>query len=170
MTVNAGDIPSDHWTQDREVGGRRIIGEGCHFIDLLRFLAGSPIVKYQAMMMGEAPGIEIRDDKVSITLAFEDGSFGTVHYLANGNKSFPKERLEVFCGGGILQLDNFRKLKGYAWPGFSKMNLWSQDKGNQACATEFVKAIREGKSSPISFEELIEVSRISIEIAESLEA
>lgn len=170
MTVNAGDIPSDHWTQDKAVGGRRIIGEGCHFIDLLRFLAGSPIVKFQAMMMGESPGVEIRDDKVSITLAFEDGSFGTVHYLANGNKSFPKERLEVFCGGGILQLDNFRKLKGYAWPGFNKMNLWSQDKGNQACAAAFVNAIREGKASPISFEELIEVSRISIEIAESLEA
>jgi len=169
MTVNAGAIPADHWTQDKALGGRRIIGEGCHFIDLLRFLAGSPITGYQAMMMGEAPGIEIRDDKVSITLSFADGSFGTVHYLANGNKSFPKERLEVFCGGGILQLDNFRKLKGYSWPGFNKMNLWSQDKGNQACATEFVSAVREGKSSPISFEELIEVSRISIEIAESLE-
>lgn len=169
MTVNAGAIPSDHWTQDKAVGGRRIIGEGCHFIDLLRFLADSPIAGYQAMMMGEAPGIEIRDDKVSITLAFEDGSFGTVHYLANGNKSFPKERLEVFCGGGILQLDNFRKLKGYAWPGFNKMNLWSQDKGNQDCATAFVSAIREGKASPISFEELMEVSRVSIEIAESLE-
>ena len=170
MTVNAGAIPSDHWTQDKAVGGRRIIGEGCHFIDLLRFLAGSPISGYQAMMMGEAPGVEIRDDKVSITLAFEDGSFGTVHYLANGNKSFPKERLEVFCGGGILQLDNFRKLKGYAWPGFNKMNLWSQDKGNQDCATAFVSAIREGRSAPISFEELMEVSRVSIEIAESLES
>ena len=168
MTVNAGAIPTDHWTQDKAVGGRRIIGEGCHFIDLLRFLAGSPITGYQAMMMGEAPGIEIRDDKVSITLAFEDGSFGTVHYLANGNKSFPKERLEVFCGGGILQLDNFRKLKGYAWPGFNKMNLWSQDKGNQACASAFVDSIREGNASPISFDELMEVSRVSIEIAESL--
>ncbi len=170
MTVNAGAITSDHWTQDKNIGGRRIIGEGCHFIDLLRYLAGSPISSYQAMMMGESPSVEIRDDKVSITLAFEDGSFGTVHYFANGNKSFPKERLEVFCGGGILQLDNFRKLKGYSWPGFNKMNLWSQDKGNQACAAGFVQAIREGKSSPISFEELMEVSRVSIEIAESLEA
>lgn len=169
MTVNAGDIPADHWTQDKAVGGGRIIGEGCHFIDLLRFLAGAPIVSYQAMMMGESAGLKIRDDKVSINLAFEDGSFGTVHYLANGNKSFPKERLEVFCGGGILQLDNFRKLKGYSWPGFSKMNLWRQDKGNQACATEFVQAVRNGKNSPISFKELIEVSKISIEIAESLQ-
>ncbi len=168
MTVNAGAIPADHWTQDKALGGRRIIGEGCHFIDLLRFLAGTPVTGYQAMMMGEAQGVEIRDDKVSISLSFEDGSFGTVHYLANGNKSFPKERLEVFCGGGILQLDNFRKLRGYSWPNFNKMNLWSQDKGNQACATEFVNAIRKSGVSPIAFEELIEVSKISIEIAESL--
>lgn len=168
MTVNAGDIPPEHWTQDKSVGGGRIIGEGCHFIDLLRFLAGAPIVKYQAMMMGEAAGVKIRDDKVSISLAFDDGSFGTVHYLANGNKSFPKERLEVFCGGGILQLDNFRKLHGYSWPGFSKMNLWSQDKGNQACASAFVNAVRKGQQSPISFDELIEVSKTSIHIAESL--
>jgi len=93
MTVNAGAIPADHWTQDRAVGGGRIIGEGCHFIDLLRFLAGSPIVSVQAMMMGETGGGAVRDDKVSFTLGFEDGSFGTVHYLANGHKSFPKERL-----------------------------------------------------------------------------
>ena len=170
MTVNAGSIPADHWTQDREVGGRRIIGEGCHFIDLLRFLAGAPINQYQATMIGEAPGIEVRDDKVSITISFQDGSFGTIHYLSNGNKSFPKERLEVFCGGGILQLDNFRKLKGFGWPSFNKMNLWSQDKGNQACASAFVDAIRQGNVSPVAFDDLMEVARVSIEIAKSLEA
>jgi len=161
-------IPAEHWTQDKALGGGRIIGEGCHFIDLLRFLAGASITGCQTMMIGEAPGIKIRNDKVSISLSFEDGSFGTIHYLANGNKSFPKERLEIFCGGGILQLDNFRKLRGYGWPGFNKMNLWSQDKGNQACAAAFVTAVNEGKSSPIAFDELIEVSRISIEISESL--
>ncbi len=62
-------------------------------------------------------------------MKFEDGSMGTVHYFANGPKSFPKERLEVFCNGAVLQLDNFRGLRGYDWPGFSKMNLWKQDKG-----------------------------------------
>ena len=169
MTVNAGAIPSDHWTQDRSVGGGRIIGEGCHFIDLLRYLAGAEIVSVQASMIGVANGVAIRDDKVSFTLSFADGSFGTVHYLANGHKSFPKERLEVFCGGRILQLDNFRILKGYGWPGFSRMNLWRQDKGQKACAAAFVDAIRKGEPAPIPFEEIMEVTRASFDIVELLE-
>ncbi|MDO9117854.1 MAG: bi-domain-containing oxidoreductase [Nitrospira sp.] len=168
MTVNAGNIPTEHWTQDRMIGGGRIIGEGCHFVDLLRFLAGSPIVSVQAMMMGAAARGTSRDDKATFTIEFADGSFGTVHYLANGHKSFPKERLEVFCGGRILQLDNFRKLQGYGWPGFKKMNLWQQDKGNAACAAAFIQAIREGTPSPIPFHELVEVSRATFDIMDSL--
>ncbi len=168
MTVNAGAIPADHWTQDINIGGRRIIGEGCHFIDLLRFLADSPIIKVQAMMLGDKAGIGIRDDKVTFTLLFENGSLGTVHYLANGDKSFPKERLEVFCGGRILQLDNFRKLRGFGWPGFKKMNLTRQDKGNSACAQEFIQAVKDGLASPIGFDELMEVTRISFDIMDLL--
>src|SRR5258705_9431702 len=109
MTVNAGAIPAEHWTQNRQQGGGRIVGEVCHFIDLLRFLAGSPIVGFDATAIGAAPG-GVRDDKSSITLRFGDGSVGTILYLANGHKSFPKERLEVFAAGQILQLDNFRRL------------------------------------------------------------
>lgn len=168
MTVNAGEIPPDHWTQDRVVGGGRIIGEGCHFVDLLRFLAGSPILSTQAMMMGQADGVQIRDDKVTITLSFEDGSFGTMHYLANGHKSFPKERLEVFCAGRILQLDNYRRLRGYGWPGFSKMNLWRQDKGNASCVAAFVDAIQERASSPIPFDQLAEVTNATFDIVDLL--
>lgn len=168
MTVNAGAIPPEHWTQDKAVGGGRIIGEGCHFIDLLRFLAGSPIVSVQALKMGDSPGVTVRDDKATFTMAFADGSFGTVHYLANGHKSFPKERLEVFCGGRILQLDNFRVLQGFGWPGFRTMKLWRQDKGQAACAAAFIEAIRLGVPSPIPFEELVEVSRVTIEIASLL--
>ena len=164
MTVNAGAIPTEHWTQDKAVSGGRIIGEGCHFIDLLRFLVNAPIVSVQAMGMGHAPGMAIRDDKVSINLGFADGSFGTVHYLANGHKSYPKERLEVFCAGRIVQLDNFRKMRAYGWPGFAKMNLWRQDKGQTACAAAFVDAIRNGGPSPIPFEELVEVTRVSFEV------
>jgi predicted dehydrogenase/threonine dehydrogenase-like Zn-dependent dehydrogenase len=166
MTVNAGAIPPDHWTQDKAVGGGRIIGEGCHFIGLLRFLAGSAITGCKAMAMGRSPGMGARDDKVTIILEFEDGSFGAIHYLANGHKSFPKERLEVFCAGRILQLDNFRKLTGFGWPGFDKMNLWQQDKGQTACAAAFVEAIRNGGPSPIPFEELAEVTRVSFEVVE----
>jgi predicted dehydrogenase/threonine dehydrogenase-like Zn-dependent dehydrogenase len=168
MTVNAGAIPGEHWTQDPEVGGGRIVGEGCHFIDLMRFLVGYSITGHQAMMMGDVPGVEIRDDKVSINLSFADGSFGTIHYLANGGKAFPKERIEVFCGDAVLQMDNYRVLKGYGWQGFKKMKLFKQDKGQVACAKAFVEAIKNGQPSPIPYEEVMESSRVSIEVAESL--
>lgn len=161
MTVNAGAIPADHWTQDPDVGGGRIIGEGCHFIDLLRFLADAPITQIQAMKMGDAPSVEITEDKMSISLAFADGSFGTVHYLANGDASFPKERLEVFCGGGILQMDNYRKLTGFGWPGFSSEGSMAQDKGHAGCIDAFVDAVASGKPAPIGFDELVEVTRAS---------
>lgn len=167
MTMNAGAIPADHWTQDNAVGGGRIIGEACHFIDLMRFLAGSPIVSVQAHRMGDAPGIAITEDKASITLGFNDGSFGTILYFANGAASFPKERIEVFAAGRVLQLDNFRKLKGFGWPGFSKMNLWKQDKGQSACAAAFLSAIQSGRSA-IPPDEIFEVARVTIEVAELL--
>ena len=167
MTVNVESLPAEHWIQDPEVGGGRIIGEACHFIDLLRFLAGAPIVSVQVAALG-AQGQGMCADKVSFTLCFADGSMGTVHYLSNGHKSFPKERLEVFSAGRILQLDNFRSLRGYGWPGFSKMNLWRQDKGQAACAAAFVDAIRLGRPAPIPFEELVEVTRTSFDIVDAL--
>ena len=163
MTVNAGAIPANHWTQDPAVGGGRLVGEGCHFVDLLRFLTGSAIESFQVERMAAATA-----DTVSITLRFADGSLGTVLYLANGSKAFPKERLEVFAAGRVLQLDNFRKLAGFGWPGFAKMNLWRQDKGQKACAAAFVQAVRSGGPSPIPLDELLEVGRVSIEIEKSL--
>lgn len=168
MTMNAGDIPADHWTQDAAVGGGRIIGEACHYIDLMRHLAGSKITGFNAMCLGDAPGIAIREDKASITLSFEDGSMGTIHYFANGGKAFPKERIEVFANDAVLQLDNFRKLTGFGWNGFSKMKLSRQDKGQKDCSKAFVESIQQGQASPISFDEIIEVARVSCQVAESL--
>jgi len=169
MTVNAGAIPGEHWTQDKVVGGGRIIGEACHFFDLLRDLVGAPIVRQHAVALGRRSESDIVDDKVNVTLEFADGSVGTVHYLANGNKSFPKERIEVFCGGRILQLDNFRRLRGWGWKGFSSMNLWRQDKGHAECVQAFVLAIKEGGIAPIALPEILEVSKVTIEIAQALE-
>ena len=163
MTVNAGAIPASHWTQDPEIGGGRVIGEACHFIDLLRFLAGAPIISWQRQMMDSNT-----TDTLGIQLRFADGSIGTVHYFANGPKSFPKERLEVFASGRVLQLDNFRKLTGFGWPGFKKMNLWRQDKGQKACVAAFVRAIESGGVSPIPLDELLEVARVTIEVAGAL--
>jgi threonine dehydrogenase-like Zn-dependent dehydrogenase/predicted dehydrogenase len=160
MTVNAGAIPNSHWTQDSEAGGGRIIGEVCHFIDLLRFMASNPIESWSRVRMDA-----LTDDTVTINLKFADGSIGTVHYFANGTKAFPKERLEVFAAGRVLQLDNYRKLTGFGWPNFKKMNLWRQDKGQKACAKAFVDAVSTGGVAPIPIEEILEVSRVSIEIA-----
>lgn len=168
MTMNAGDIPADHWTQDPAVGGGRIIGEACHYIDLMRFLAGSKIKSFSAIKMGENDYVEVTEDKAIITITFEDGSVGSIHYFANGGKSFPKERVEVFCDDAVLQLDNFRKLTGFGWKGFSKMNLWSQDKGQAACSQAFMDAVKAGGVSPIPQDEIFEVARVSVDIAEQL--
>jgi predicted dehydrogenase len=168
MTVNAGAIPPEHWTQDPRQGGGRIIGEACHFIDLLRFLAKARIVDFQASCIGSAPGIIVREDKASITLRFADGSIGTILYLANGDRSFPKERLEVFAAGRILQLDNFRRMSGFGWPGFSRMNLWRQDKGQRQLAAAFVSAVSSGSPPPIAIDELLEVGHVTVQIAEAL--
>lgn len=162
ITVNAGFIPKDHWTQDPLVGGGRIIGECCHFIDLMRFLVGQKIVSVSGRSMVAGSSRTIMEDRSSITLGFEDGSFGTILYLANGASNFPKERIEVFTDGKVLQLDNFRRLKGYGWKGFKKLNLWSQDKGQQACPAAFIKGVRDGIPC-IPADEIFEVARVTIE-------
>jgi len=160
LTVNAGAIPADHWTQDPEVGGGRIVGEGCHFIDLLRFLAGSSIVAVTSAVAGPPDESNLKDT-VSISLTFADGSIGTIHYFANGNKKVTKERLEVFCGGRVLQMDNFRSLIGHGWSGFSKMKLWAQDKGHNAEMKALVEAVEKGAESPIPLDQILEVTKAS---------
>jgi predicted dehydrogenase len=165
MTVNAGEIPPDHWLHDRQRGGGRIIGEGCHFIDLLRCLAGHPITQLHAVEIGGAARHGVRDDKVLCTLQFADGSLGAIHYLANGHRAFPKERLEAFAGGRVLQLDNFRRLTGYGWPTFRRMSHWRQDKGHRAEVAAFLGAVRNGGPSPIPWSELVEVTCVTADAA-----
>jgi threonine dehydrogenase-like Zn-dependent dehydrogenase/predicted dehydrogenase len=160
FTVNAGKLDYNHWTQDKEKGGGRVIGEVCHFIDLLRFLTSSQILNFTLSKIDD----RIKDT-ISLTLAFSDGSIGTIHYLTNGAKGYQKERLEVFTDGKILKLDNYRLLTGYGWKDFKSMRLWSQDKGHQNCANQFVASVIKGGQSPIPIEEIIEVSRLAIEIS-----
>ena len=162
ITVNAGLIPDDHWTQDPKIGGERIIGEGCHFIDLARYLVGQPISSINGRsMMSNGEGSVILD-RSSITLGFNDGSLGTILYLANGSADYPKERVEVFVGGKVLQLDNYRKLKGFGWRGFKKMNLFSQNKGQSACALAFIESIETGVPC-IPVNEIFEVAEATLE-------
>lgn len=159
-TINAGHLPAGHWTQDPAVGGGRIVGEACHFVDLLRFLVGSPIASVHSTYLQAGA-----NDTASLQLAFEDGSIGTIHYLANGSRKFPKERIEVFIAGRVLQLDNFRKLTGFGWPEFSKERLRSQDKGHAGAFGAFIRAVQQGAASPVPYDELMEVSRHSIDLA-----
>lgn len=156
-TINAGAVPQEHWSQDRSVGGGRLIGEACHHIDLLRYLIGAPIVDHRRDLMKSANG-----DTASMHFTFADGSIGTVHYFANGSRRFPKERLEIFCDGRVLQLDNFRVLRGFGWPAFRALRLWRQDKGQYGCVAAFVDAIRDGHEASIPFDDISEVSRVSI--------
>jgi predicted dehydrogenase/threonine dehydrogenase-like Zn-dependent dehydrogenase len=165
MTVNAGAIPRDHWTQDPARGGGRVVGEGCHFVDLLRYLAGAPIEGWEITAL-RRNGI-VEDDVSSFTIRFVDGSHGTVHYLANGHKRVPKERLEVFCGGRVLQLNNFTRIQSWGWKGVHDARSLRQDKGHAGCAAAFLKAVRDGGPAPIPFSELMEVSRVSVELAEA---
>lgn len=163
MTINAGPLDSKHWTLDSTVGGGRILGEACHFVDLLRFIVGKKITDYGIQRMrGISP------DTATISLSFEDGSIGTIHYLTNGIKSFPKERLEVFVSGKIIQLDNFRKIKGFGWSGFTRSSSFRQDKGQLNCVKTFVNAVKVGDNSPIPFEEILEVSKVSIDLASEM--
>ena len=165
MTVNAGAIPLEHWIQDPAVGGGRIVGEGCHFVDLLRHLAGSEIVHAAATAMAGPAA-----DTAVLTLRFANGSISTIQYFANGDKAVPKERLEVFADGRILALDNFRKLSAHGWPRGAGLKSLRQDKGQKACAAAFVEAARRGGPSPIPLAELLEVSRVSIDLAAQLRA
>ena len=101
MTVNAGAIPPEHWTQDRDTGGGRLVGEACHFIDLLRYLAGAAITSTQVAAMGAAPGVRVRDDKTSITLGFADGSIGTIHTLPTATRRFRRSGWRCFAPGAF---------------------------------------------------------------------
>jgi predicted dehydrogenase/threonine dehydrogenase-like Zn-dependent dehydrogenase len=160
MTVNAGSIPDDHWAKSTKEGGR-IIGEACHFIDLLRYLVGCPIKSTHVdFVFGKRGVIE---DMASMSLTFEDGSIGTVHYWSNGHKGFAKERLEVFANGNIAQLDNFRILRGYGFKGFKTTRLLRQDKGHGAETAAFISSITNGSPSPIPLNELLEVTRASFD-------
>ena len=136
----------------------------------MRYLVGASITSLQTRRMGRSDSVQFTEDKASITLGFADGSFGTIHYLANGGSAFPKERVEVFTANRTLQLDNFVKLKGFNWPGFRRHNLWRQDKGQTHCAKAFLTAVETNAAPIIPVEEIFEVARVTIKAADLLRA
>ena len=162
--INAGYIPLNHWTQDPAQGGR-IVGEACHFVDLITFLVGASPVLVSAYALPQAG--KYRDDNVSMTFTFPDGSLGVVDYLANGDKSFAKERMEVFCAGRIAILDDFRALEMIA-DGKRRRISQAQDKGWVSEWKAFARAIREGGDPPIPYEQLISVTKAMLAAVDSI--
>jgi predicted dehydrogenase/threonine dehydrogenase-like Zn-dependent dehydrogenase len=163
--INAGFIPSDHWTQDPAIGGGRIIGEACHFIDMLTFLVGAPPVAVTAHALPNNG--KYSEDNVSMTFTFPDGSIGVVDYLANGDKSMPKERLEVFCEGMVAVLDDYVSLTTVK-DGKKKVESGAQDKGWRAEMSAFAEAIKSGGEAPIPYEQLIGVTKSTFAAVESI--
>ena len=163
--VNAGPIPLNHWTQDPNIGGGRIIGEACHFIDFITFLVGEAPISVNAIALPD--GGKYREDNVSMTFTFPDGSIGIVDYLANGDKSFPKERVEVFCGGQVSVLDDFVALQTIH-DGRKTEAKGAQDKGHVAEWKAFARSIREGGEPPIPYEQLIGVTKSTFAAVESI--
>tara|TARA_B100000674_G_scaffold491939_1_gene510933 strand:+ start:6370 stop:8364 length:1995 start_codon:yes stop_codon:yes gene_type:complete len=153
-TCNAGYIPADHWIHDSSIGGGRLLGEACHFVDLLRFLSSSAIASISCSYMDSSSD---NRDTFTLSIKFLDGSLGLVHYFSNGDKSFPKERIEVFDSGKVFQLDNFRKLRAWGVPGFKTRKYFTQDKGHNHCASAFVNAISCAAPPPIPLSEIFDV-------------
>ena len=167
--VNAGSIPKDVWIQDPQVGGGRMVGEGCHFIDFMRFVVGAPVVKVQAMCIQTANGAETPEDSVSVNLQFADGSVGVLTYLALGDTTLPKERCEILGEGSTAVMENFcttvcsgrlgkRKLKGRQQKGFAEE------------VQAMVDAVKAGGPAPIPFEEIENVTRATFAVQRALKS
>ncbi len=166
--INAGYLPLDHWLHDPEVGGGRIIGEGCHFIDFLAFLVGEPPVTVAAEALPD--GGRYRQDNVVLTLRFADGSAGTVSYLANGDKAFPKERVEVFTGGRVAVLEDFRALEMVSSGRRQSVRTrLIQDKGHRAAWEAFTAAIIETGRPPVPYSHLFGVTRATFAALRALQ-
>lgn len=165
--INAGHLPADHWVHDREQGGGRILGEVCHFVDLLTCLAASPIAEVEARLVGSSS--RYSGDNVLISLRFASGSEGTISYLANGDRAFSKERIEVFGGDSTAVLEDFRKLE-LVRDGRKQAirSRWRQDKGHQSEWSAFAESVQRRSEVPIPFEELVSSTLATLRIEESV--
>ncbi|MBL7924703.1 MAG: Gfo/Idh/MocA family oxidoreductase [Bacteroidia bacterium] len=162
--INAGTVAGDHWIHDPKTGGGRIVGEVCHFIDYCSFLTGSKISEVSALAMKDPSGLQ---DTVSISLKFENGSIASIAYFSNGNKDVSKEYLEVYNGGLIAQLDDFKELK-ISGSRIKKKYSGNQDKGHRAEIDAFIHSIEEGKAAPIAFDELYNSTLSTFLVLESI--
>jgi len=165
--VNAGEIPLIHWLHDPEIGGGRIIGEGCHFVDFLTYLVGDPPVSVTAQGLPDQG--RYREDNVVVNINFPDGSIGTITYLANGDKALPKERVEVFSGGRVGILDDYRKLETilHNRRGTMRSHL-RQDKGHRSEWEAFAQSVISEGGPPIPYGHLFGVTKATFAAVEAL--
>jgi predicted dehydrogenase/threonine dehydrogenase-like Zn-dependent dehydrogenase len=167
VTINAGEIPLNHWTQDKSIGGGRIIGEACHFIDLITYISGSLVDSVVMNSMGENP--QENTDNASILLKYQNGSTGVINYFSNGNKGYSKERIEVYSQGKTMVIDNFRKSKYYGLKSSGISGIFqNQDKGHKEQFRLFLERLKNGGEAIIPFEEIVNTSMASICAVESL--
>jgi predicted dehydrogenase/threonine dehydrogenase-like Zn-dependent dehydrogenase len=164
-TMNAGHIPANVWVHDMNIGGGRIVGEACHFMDLITFLTGSKIKAVCMNAMGVNP--QENTDNASILLRYENGSTGVINYFANGSKEYSKERLEVYSQERTLIMDNFRTTRGYGFKGFSSLKT-SLDKGHKEQFKLLVDRVKNGGAALIPFDEIVNTTRASFAAVESL--
>jgi predicted dehydrogenase len=159
--INAGPLAHDHWINDPEQGGGRILGEVCHFIDVLSFLSGTPPIEVHTRALAA-------NDQAILSLKFANGSQGTITYLANGDRSYSKERLEIFGGGAVAVLDDFRRLELVRNGRKRVIRSWlCQDKGHRAEWEAFSCAMCGGGESPIPFSEIVASTLTTLRAVES---
>ncbi len=165
ITVNAGYVSPESWLHNRSVGGGRLIGEACHFIDLMVFLSGSLVSALHVTPLGVNPSETT--DSAHIALQMANGSTAVINYLSNGSKAYPKERIEVYVQGKTLVLDNFRVLRGYGTPGFSSYKA-TRDKGHKAQFQHLLSSLKKGEKPIIPLHEILNVSRATLAISKSI--
>ena len=163
--VNAGSIPPDSWIQDREIGGGRILGEVCHFVDYLTFLNGCLPVLVQAVAMDDPFG---HQDTLSVSIRYANGSIGSIQYFANGSKELPKEYIEVYGHGVTAALKDFKELQVFSKGRPFKKKLLTQDKGQKEEVKQFIESVRHAKEAPIPLDEIFSTSNACFAILESL--
>jgi predicted dehydrogenase len=165
--MNAGNIPANVWLHDMQIGGGRIIGEACHFIDLITYFTESKVKSVCMNAMGINP--DDNTDNASILLKYENGSTGVINYFSNGSKAYSKERVEIYSQDRTAIIDNFRQTTGYGFKGFSKLKT-SLDKGHKTQFTELIKRVKSGGEPLIPFDEIVNTTEASFAAIESLKS
>jgi polar amino acid transport system substrate-binding protein len=163
--INSGNIPLDHWIQDKDIGGGRVIGEVCHFIDLAMHLSGSLPVQIHSITIPDPNSIW---DTLSINIQFKNGSIASIQYFSNGSKELKKEYLEVYSSGMTWIIDDFKEMHVYG-KSHKKQRLLNQDKGHKNEVESFLNSIRNGEQTPISFEEIYWSTRMAFDVINSIQ-